>query len=92
MHGQQALQMLQQQDYDLVLCDLRMPELDGPALYRHVMHSKPHYLQRFIFLTGDTLSPEVEAFLNQVDVPRLVKPFSAAQERQVMRQALQAQS
>jgi len=92
MHGQQALQMLQQQDYDLVLCDLRMPELDGPGLYRRVMDSKPHYLQRFIFLTGDTLSPEVEVFLNQVDVPRLVKPFSAAQGRQVVRQALQAQS
>jgi signal transduction histidine kinase/DNA-binding response OmpR family regulator len=92
LHGQQALRMIQEQDYDLVLCDLRMPELDGPSLYRHVMDTKPHYLRRFIFLTGDTLSPEAGAFLNQADVPCLVKPFSAAQGRQVVRQALQAQS
>jgi two-component system NtrC family sensor kinase len=92
LHGQQALRMIQEQDYDLVLCDLRMPELDGPSLYRHLMDNKPHYLRRFIFLTGDTLSPEAGAFLNQADVPCLVKPFSAAQGRQAVRQALQAQS
>jgi signal transduction histidine kinase len=92
LHGQQALRMLQEQDYDLVLCDLRMPELDGPSLYRHIMDNKPHYLRRFIFLTGDTLSPEADAFLNQADAPCLVKPFSAAQGRQVVQQALQAQS
>ena len=91
MDGQQALQMLKEQQYDLVLCDLRMPELDGPGLYREIATSQPHYLQRFVFLTGDTLSSESEAFLNQSGAPRLVKPFSAAQGRQVVRQALQAQ-
>jgi two-component system NtrC family sensor kinase len=91
MDGRQALQMLQEQRYDLVLCDLRMPELDGPGLYREIAASQPHYLQRFVFLTGDTLSAESETFLNQSGAPRLVKPFSADQGRQVVRQALQAQ-
>jgi two-component system NtrC family sensor kinase len=91
MDGRQALHILQEQQYDLVLCDLRMPELDGPGLYREIAISQPHYLQRFVFLTGDTLSPETEAFLKQSGVPRLVKPFSAAQGRQVVRQALQTQ-
>jgi two-component system NtrC family sensor kinase len=89
VHGQQALHMLQEQTYDLVLCDLRMPELDGPSLYRQIVMSKPQYLQRFVFLTGDTLSPETDAFLKQTAAPRLVKPFSAVQGRQVVRQALQ---
>jgi signal transduction histidine kinase/CheY-like chemotaxis protein len=91
MDGRQALHMLQEQQYDLVLCDLRMPELDGPGLYREIAISQPHYLQRFVFLTGDTLSPETEAFLKQSGAPQLVKPFSAAQGRQVVRQALLAQ-
>jgi two-component system NtrC family sensor kinase len=91
VHGWQALHMLQEQSYDLVLCDLRMPELDGPSLYRHIVASKPQYLQRFVFLTGDTLSPETEAFLKQTPSLRLVKPFSAAQGRQIVRQALQTQ-
>jgi two-component system NtrC family sensor kinase len=90
MDGRQALHMLQEQQYDLVLCDLRMPELDGPGLYRQIATSQPHYRQRFVFLTGDTLSPETEAFLKQSGAPRLVKPFSAAEGRQVVRQALQA--
>jgi two-component system NtrC family sensor kinase len=91
MDGRQALHMLQEQQYDLVLCDLRMPELDGPGLYREIAINQPHYLQRFVFLTGDTLSPETEAFLKQSGAPQLVKPFSAAQGRQVVRQALLAQ-
>jgi PAS domain S-box-containing protein len=90
IHGQQALHMLQEQAYDLVLCDLRMPELDGPSLYRRIVASKPQYLQRFVFLTGDTLSPETEAFLEQTSALRLVKPFSAIQGRQIVRQALQS--
>jgi two-component system NtrC family sensor kinase len=91
VHGRQALRMLQEQSYDLVLCDLRMPELDGPSLYRQIVASKPQYLQRFVFLTGDTLSPETEAFLEQTAALRLVKPFSAVQGRQIVRQALQIQ-
>ena len=91
VHGQQALRMLQEQHYDLVLCDLRMPELDGTSLYQRLVISQPQYRQRFVFLTGDTLSPETEAFLAQTGVVRLVKPFSADQGRQVVRQILQHQ-
>jgi two-component system NtrC family sensor kinase len=91
MHGLEALHMLQKQPYDLVLCDLRMPELDGPSLYQQVVACQPQYQRRFVFLTGDTLSPETETFLARTGAVRLVKPFSAAQGRQAVRQVLQAQ-
>jgi hypothetical protein len=42
-----------------------------------------------IFLTGDVLSPEIEAFLDQIQTPRLHKPFNAADCRQIVHQALQ---
>ena len=87
-NGRQALALLQAQEYDLILCDLRMPELDGPGLYHALESQQPDVLQRFIFLTGDTLSPDAEAFLEHVGVPRLIKPFSAAEGRQAVRQAL----
>src|SRR5262249_43107794 len=70
-NGRQALALLQTQEYDLILCDLRMPELDGPGLYHALESDQPDVLPRFIFLTGDTLSPEAEAFLEHVGVPRL---------------------
>jgi two-component system NtrC family sensor kinase len=86
--GRQALTMLQAQEYDLILCDLRMPGLDGPGLYRAVATQQPHLLSRFVFLTGDTLSQDAKEFLEQAAVPRLTKPFSAAESRRMVRQVL----
>jgi PAS domain S-box-containing protein len=89
-NGVAALAKLQSRTFDLILCDLRMPELDGPGLYRALQDSSPPLLQRFIFLTGDTLSPETRDFLEQVGVPRLTKPFTAREARRVVEQALRA--
>ena len=89
-NGRLALMKLQAQTFDLILCDLRMPELDGPGFYRALASCYPHLLRHVIFLTGDTLSPETRAFLEQADVPRLTKPFTAAEARRVVRQALHA--
>jgi CheY-like chemotaxis protein len=87
-NGRLALQKLQEQSYDLILCDLRMPELDGPGLYRELQSCSPQLLQRFIFLTGDTLAPDTEAFLRQVGNRRLSKPFRAAEVRRMVQQTL----
>jgi PAS domain S-box-containing protein len=89
-NGVEALAKLQSRSFDLILCDLRMPELDGPALYRALQDGSSQLQQRFIFLTGDTLSPETRDFLEQVGVPRLTKPFTAREARRVVEQALQA--
>jgi CheY-like chemotaxis protein len=89
-NGHLALARLQEREYDLILCDLRMPELDGPGLYRALELHAPHLLQRFIFLTGDTLSPEAHTFFNQTGAVRLTKPFRAAEVRRVVQQTLQA--
>jgi signal transduction histidine kinase/ActR/RegA family two-component response regulator len=89
-NGRLALQKLQERSYDLILCDLRMPELDGSGLYQELAARSPHLLQRFVFLTGDTLGPETEAFLQQVGIPRLSKPFRATEVRRVVQRTLQA--
>ena len=77
-NGQLALAQLQERPYDLILSDLRMPELDGPGLYRALEQHAPQLCRRFIVLTGDSLSPETEAFVAQSGVQRLTKPFTAA--------------
>jgi two-component system NtrC family sensor kinase len=91
MNGRQALDKLASQHYDLILCDLRMPELDGPGFYRAVATRYPGMLCRFVFLTGDTLSAEASSFLRETGAPLLVKPFSASEGRRIVQQALQAQ-
>jgi two-component system NtrC family sensor kinase len=89
-HGRLALGKLQERTYDVILCDLRMPELDGPGFYRELEHHYPHLRSCIIFLTGDTLSPETQAFLEEVGAPRLNKPFRATEARRMIHQVLQA--
>jgi len=88
-NGAEALEMLEERDYDLILSDLRMPRLDGPGLYREVEKRHPALLSRFIFITGDTLNAETRGFLEQVTVPSLHKPFDFGQVMAVVRRALQ---
>jgi two-component system NtrC family sensor kinase len=87
-NGQQALAKLREQAYDLIVTDWRMPELDGPGLYRVLEQEYPHLCQRTIILTGDTLSPEVHAFFAEHDIPRLTKPVTVAALRRAIAQAL----
>jgi signal transduction histidine kinase/CheY-like chemotaxis protein len=70
--GEQALSALAEDPrFDLVLCDLNMPGVDGPGVYEVVKGSHPELLERFVFLTGGALTPRAREFLDHVR-PRLV--------------------
>ncbi len=86
--GIAALTRLAERAYDLILSDVRMPELDGPGLYREVERRYPHLRCRFVFVTGDALGPETREFFARVDVPGLGKPFALDEVRRVVRQVL----
>jgi len=74
-NGQLALEMIDAQHYDLILTDLRMPELDGVTLYRELERRKSDLLRRVIVITGTSGHPEYESFLAETQVPYLEKPF-----------------
>jgi two-component system, cell cycle sensor histidine kinase and response regulator CckA len=88
-NGRLALAQLEAHAYDLILCDVRMPELDGPSFYRLLERQQPHLCQRVIFLTGDMLEPATQAFLEASGVPCLMKPFAIAEARRIIQQTLQ---
>jgi CheY-like chemotaxis protein len=83
-NGTVALTKLQTQPYDLLFCDLLMPELDGPAFFARLAQQYPHLCPRVIFLTGDTLGAESRAFLEQCGQPWVQKPCGAAEIRSAM--------
>jgi DNA-binding NtrC family response regulator len=87
-NGEAALEKLAAGRYDLILSDVRMPDLDGPALYHEVERRHPDLLQSFIFLTGDIMSPETSQFLAQTSVPCLSKPFTLEMVREVVQRVL----
>jgi len=88
-NGRLALAKLDERAYDLILCDVRMPELDGPTLYRLLQRQQPHLCSRVIFLTGDTLEPATQAFLEQSGAPCLTKPFRIAEARRTIWRTLE---
>jgi len=53
-NGRHALAQLQERSYDVIVCDLHMPDLDGPAFYALLTQQYPALRQRVIFLTGNT--------------------------------------
>lgn len=88
-NGQKALDVLANEDVDLIISDLRMPVLDGPGLYRALESNKPNYLQRIMFVTGDTLSIPVRDFLSHYALEVIEKPYSAHDVRKGIYQVLQ---
>ena len=82
--GEAAQAALRQRDYDVVLSDLRMPGLDGPALYAWMAEHRPHLCARTAFTTADTLSPSAHRFLAGAGRPILEKPFTPADLQQLL--------
>ncbi|HUY67752.1 MAG TPA: ATP-binding protein, partial [Alphaproteobacteria bacterium] len=74
-NGAVALDKLHKAAYDVIVSDLRMPVLDGPGLHAALMREMPSYLGKILYVTGDTLSSHVQAFLAAHPVPVIEKPY-----------------
>jgi CheY-like chemotaxis protein len=87
-NGALAWEHLHAQRYDVILCDLIMPEVDGQALYAQLQRHSPSLCSRVIFLTGDTMGAPSATFLRQCGQPWLYKPCGAAEVLQAIEQML----
>ncbi len=63
-------------EFDLILCDLMMPDIDGIAVHRALARTAPELLERLVFNTGGAFREEVRAWLERTPVPVLPKPSS----------------
>lgn len=73
-NGAAALREVRAIDYDVIVCDMLMPEMAGDQFYHEVQGIKPELAGRFIFLTGQAGDPKVEEFLKSTDALALYKP------------------
>jgi CheY-like chemotaxis protein len=62
--------------YDLILCDVLMPVMDGPALYRAIRNCVPEQAARMAFVTGGAFTERARKFLGDIPNPCLEKPFA----------------
>jgi CheY-like chemotaxis protein len=86
--GAEGLRRVEERRYDLVVTDLRMPGLEGPALYRALRARYPEQPPRVIFMSANTGIDEYASFLAETGEPALEKPFNLADMRQVVQQVL----
>jgi CheY-like chemotaxis protein len=77
--GEAASALLNARQYDVVLCDVRMPKMGGIALYRFIHTFHPDNLKGFGFISGDILNADVQQFVEHSRIPLLSKPFTAEQ-------------
>ena len=75
LNGMAAVERLRDGDYDVILSDLRMPDLDGAGLFEWIRAERAGLLERVVFVTGDRLGPAATAFLQRCGRPYLEKPF-----------------
>lgn len=73
--SQEGLTRLSRGRYDLVICDFRMPRLDGQAVHEALVRTRSPIRNRILFVTGDILAPRTVEFLEQNTLPYLAKPF-----------------
>ena len=73
--GEEALARVRQKHYDAVICDLKMPRVDGMMLYRAMAAATPALARRVIFVTGDVAGTDAERFLDDTGCRWLAKPF-----------------
>jgi PAS domain S-box-containing protein len=75
--GHLALRALAHRDFDAILCDMRMPDVDGRGLYARIKQAYPELVERIVFVTGDALGPSIRSFLDETGLPCLEKPLAA---------------
>jgi signal transduction histidine kinase/CheY-like chemotaxis protein len=86
--GEEGLTKLAQGTFDLIVCDLKMPRIDGMQFYRAMAAATPALARRVIFVTGAVAGTDAERFLEETGCVWLSKPFRLRDLLRAARDAL----
>jgi len=74
--GRAALSILAGEPrFDVVLCDLMMPDVSGMDVHERIARERPELAQRFVFVTGGAFTERARRFVDEVGLPVIEKPF-----------------
>jgi len=74
--GAEGLREILKDPFDLIVCDMMMPQVSGEMFYWAVSRLRPAARLRFLFITGYQNDPTVQAFFQRVNATVLTKPFT----------------
>jgi CheY-like chemotaxis protein/anti-sigma regulatory factor (Ser/Thr protein kinase) len=85
-NGPTALNILSEESFDLIICDVMMPGMDGPTVYEHLCELREEQSRRLVFLTGAAKDSGVHAALNATGRRVLSKPTTLAELEALVRE------
>jgi CheY-like chemotaxis protein len=88
--GRGALEQLDRSEFDVIALDMRLPDVDGMAVWQGIVARNGNLASRVLFMTGDTMSPETQHFLHETGRPVLMKPFTIDRIERMIDQMLAA--
>ncbi|HTJ43646.1 MAG TPA: PAS domain S-box protein [Kofleriaceae bacterium] len=87
-NGREALDAVTRSSFDVILCDLMMPEMTGMDVHAALVERDPSLAERMIFMTGGAFTARARDFLDRVPNPRLEKPFTMPTLEALIREKL----
>jgi signal transduction histidine kinase/ActR/RegA family two-component response regulator len=92
LDGREALERAARERYDLVICDMKMPGLNGQHFYNTLERTGNPLRERFLFVTGDVVAAHTQQFLERHNLPYVSKPFRMEELTEKVRQVLQGET
>jgi signal transduction histidine kinase/ActR/RegA family two-component response regulator len=84
--GEAALDRIRENQYDIIICDWKMPGLNGRQVFERLQSTNPKMAARLIFMTADVMSESTQEFLKSNNKQCLSKPFSLKEFRSAVQQ------
>ena len=88
LDGKSALEKINNTPFDFIICDVKMPGMDGVTFYQQLKGIGSPYLDKVIFITGDTMTEKIQGLLKSIDNPLLNKPFGLDDVKETIRRLL----
>ena len=74
--GKEAINRLNNDEYDMIICDFKMPGIDGAGVFEWISSNKPYMERRMLFSTGDVLGGKAEALIKKIGGNYIIKPYN----------------
>ena len=87
--AQEALnRLLADERFDVILCDIMMPEMTGMDFHRELVRVRPEVAGRVVFMSGGVFTPGVRSFLEEIPNRRVDKPLDIDALKRLIHDAL----
>lgn len=85
--GREAIDLLDSgAQFDVIFCDVMMPELTGRDVFEHIEKRHPDYVKKTVFMTGGAFTERAAEFVEQVKNRKIDKPFDIGLIRAILRE------